>query len=220
MTQMRLEQVGAVGGILFIVLQLVGQLLIQAGGSEPSFDASAQEIVEFFEARKTFLFNTGSYVSTISIIPLLAFLGSLRGALRRAEGEAGWLTLVASGAGLLFLALGAAGGFWHIAVFRIEGIDPQIARLLFDLGNFNFATMWVMLGALVFAVGLASILYGAFPRWLGWMGLVVGLGLVLARIVWTSTVAFTPYVLFWVWLVAISVVMFRRARVQPGSDVR
>ena len=211
MAQRRLEQVGAAGGILFIVLQLVAQALLQVGGGEPSFDASAEEIVAFFDARDTLLFNIGSYLTTLSVIPLLGFLASLRGALRRAEGEAGWLTLVATGAGLLLLALVAGGGFWHIAVFRIDGLDPQIARLLFDLGNFNFATMWVVLGALVFAVGLAAIWYGAFPRWLGWMGLVVGIGLVLARIVWTSTVAFTPYVLFWVWLVAISVVMFRRA---------
>ena len=99
---------------------------------------------------------------------------------------------------MLFLALLVGGGFWHIAVFRIdEGLDPQIARLLFDLGNFNFATMWVTLGALVFTVSLAAIWFGAFPRSLGWMGLVVGVGLVIARIFWTSTVAFTPYVLFW-----------------------
>ena len=80
MAQKSLEQVGAVGGILFIVLQLVGQTLIQVGGGEPSFDASAQEIIEFFEARNTLAFNTGSYLSTLSVIPLLAFLASLRGA--------------------------------------------------------------------------------------------------------------------------------------------
>ena len=220
MAQRRLEQLGAVGGILFIVLQLVAQFLIQAGGREPSFDASAEEIVAFFEATDTSLFNIGGYLITLSVIPLLGFLASLRGALRSAEGEAGWLTLVATGVGLLFLALLVGGGFWHHAVFRIDGLDPQIARLIFDLGNFNFATMWVTLGALVFTVGLAAIWFGAFPRWLGWMGLVIGIGLVIARIFWTSSVAFTPYVLFWVWLVAISVVMFRRARAQPGSDVR
>ena len=212
MAQRRLEQVGAAGGILFIVLQLVAQFLIQVGGGEPSFDASAQEIVAFFEARDTLLFNIGGYLITLSVIPLLGFLASLRGALRSAEGEAGWLTLVATGAGLLFLALLVDGGCWYHAVFRIDGLDPQIARLLFDLGNFNFATTWVTLGALVFTVGLATIWFGAFPRWLGWMGLVVGIGLVIARIFWTSTWAFTPYVLFWVWLVALSVVMFRRAR--------
>ena len=76
--------------------------------------------------------------------------------------------------------------------------------------------MWVTLGALTFAVGLATISFAAFPKWLGWMGLVVGIGLVVARIFWTTTVAFAPYVLFWVWIIAISVVMFRRARAEPA----
>jgi hypothetical protein len=209
-----MAQIGAAGGILFIVLQLVSQFFIQIGGSEPSFEASADEIVAFFDARDSFLFYTGGYLSTLSVIPMLGFLASLRGALGRAEGDGGWLTPVATGAGLLFLALLAGGGFWHLAVFRAEGIDPQISRLLFDLGNFNFASMWVVLGSLVIAAGLVTVRYGAFPKWLGWSGLVIGIGLVVARIFWTSTVAFTPYVLFWVWLAAISIVMIRRSRAE------
>ena len=212
MTQRRLEQLGAVGGVLFVALQIVGQLFIQVGGSEPAFDASAAEIVEFFEARDSTLFYIGSYLSTLSIIPMLGFLATLRSAMRRAEGEGGWLTLTATGAGLLVLALVAGGGFWHLAVFRNEGLDPQIARLLFDLGNFTFATIWVVLGALVISVGLSAVGYAAFPKWLGWTGLVVGIGLVVARVFWTSQAAFTPYVLFWAWLIALSVVMFRRAK--------
>jgi hypothetical protein len=152
------------------------------------------------------------------LVPLLGFLATLRGALRSAEGQDGWLTLVATGAGLLFLALLAGGGFWHIAVFRNEGIDPQIIRLLFDLGNFNFASMWVTLGELLFAVEIATVRFGAFPTWIGWMSLVVGIGLLVARIFWTSPVAFAPYVLFWVWLVAISVVMFRRSGARSTDD--
>jgi hypothetical protein len=49
------------------------------------------------------------------------------------------------------------------------------------------------------------------------MGLVVGVGLVVALKFWTSMVAFTPYVLFWVSLAAISVVMYRRARAHKGA---
>ena len=89
MTQGRLTRIGAGGGILFIVLQLAGQSFIQIGGREPSFEASAQEIVAFFEARDTFWFDTGSYLSTLSVIPLRGFLASVRGSLSRAKGEGG-----------------------------------------------------------------------------------------------------------------------------------
>ena len=135
--------------------------------------------------------------------------------MRLGEGESEWLTFVATSAGLLFLALLAGGGFWHHAVFRLEGLDPQISRLLFDLGTFNFANMWVALGTLVLAVGLSAIRHGTFPKWLGWSGVGLGLGLILARIFWTDMIAFTPYALFWVWLIAVCVVMFRRAQVEP-----
>ena len=201
----------------FVFLQLVSQSLIQVGGSEPSFSAPAAEIVDFFEARNEALFNIGGYLSLLSFIPLLGFIASLRAAMRVGEGDAGWLTFVATGAGLLFLALLAAGGFWHHAVFRLDGLDPQISRLLFDLGNFNFANMWVVMGTLVLAVGLSAIWQGTFPKWLGWSGVVVGIGLILARIFWTETIAFTPYVLFWVWLIAVCVVIFRRAKVEPDD---
>ena len=215
MEQIRLRRAGAVGGVLFVVLQLVSQSLIQVGGSEPSFSAPAAEIVDFFEARNEPLFNIGGYLSLLSFIPFLGFIASLRAAMRVGEGEAGWLTFVAAGAGLLFLALLAGGVFWHHAVFRLDGLDPQISRLLFDLGNFNFANMWVVLGTLVLAVGLSALRHGTFPKWLGWSGIVVGIGLILARIFWTDMIAFTPYVLFWVWLIAVCVVMFRRAKVEP-----
>ena len=207
------ERIGAIGGVLFVALQLVGQSLIQVGGSEPSFDATSQEIVEFFESRNTVLFNIGSYLSVLSLIALLGFLGSLWNVLRRAEGEPGWVSLVAVGAGLGVVALLFGGGAWHLAVFRIdEGLDPQIARLLFDLGNFTFATSWVLFGALALSAAAASLWLAAFPRWLGWTGLIVGIWLVTAPIYWTSPVAFAPYVLFWVWLVSLSVVVFRRAK--------
>ena len=184
----RLQRFGAIGGILFVALQLIGQGLIQVGGSEPRFDASSQEIVEFFQERNSTLFNIGSYLSTLSFIAMLGFLGSLWNILRRAEGEPGWISLVAVGAGVGVIAHLLGGGAWHLAVFRIdEGLDPQIARLLFDIGNFAFATSWTLFGALALSVAAASLWLAAFPKWLGWAGLVIGVGLITAPIYWTST---------------------------------
>ena len=54
-TKSRWEQIGAAGGILFVVLQLVSQMLIQIGGSEPPFDSSAEVIVDYFMNRNLFL---------------------------------------------------------------------------------------------------------------------------------------------------------------------
>ena len=100
-------------------------------------------------------------------------------------------------------------------IFRIqEGLDPQLGRMLFDLGNFAFATTWVFFASLLLATGLGAVQYGALPRWLGWASIVIGIGLLLARIIWTSQAAFVPWVLFWLWLIIVSVILIRRA----GND--
>jgi hypothetical protein len=63
--------------IVFVVLQMASQALIQAGGTEPPFGAPAEAIVAFFMAKDGQLFALGEYLSTISLIVFLWFLGSL-----------------------------------------------------------------------------------------------------------------------------------------------
>jgi hypothetical protein len=209
----RWEQIGAAGGIVFVVLQMAAQALIQIGGAEPPFNATTETIVAFFMARNSQLFTTGEYLSTLSLIALLWFLGSLWSALRRAEGEPAWLSFVAAASGLMIVATISAGSGWALAVFRqAEGLDPQIARLLFDHGNFAFANAWVMLASLCLATGMVSIRTGALPRWLGWAGILIAVGLLTARAAWASSgLVFIPFGLCYLWLIAISIVLIRRA---------
>jgi hypothetical protein len=216
----RLEQIGAAGGIIFVVLQMVSQALIQAGGGEPPFDATTETIVSFFMARNSQLFALGEYLSTLSLIAFLWFLGSLWSTLRRAEGEPAWLSLVAAASGLMIVATVSAGSGWPLAVFRRdEGLDPQIARLLFDQGNFAFANAWVMLASLSLATGVVIIRTRALPRWLGWAGVVIAVGLLAARAVWASSgLVFVPFLFSYLWLIAISVILIRRARTSENPQ--
>jgi hypothetical protein len=211
----RWEQIGAAGGIAFVVLQLAGQSLIQVGGAEPPFSAPAEEILAFFAARDSGLFAIGGFLSTLSAVAFVWFLGVLWAALRRHEEEPAWLSLVAFGSGLAAMAVTLAGSGWELAVFRIEeGLSAEAAMTLFDQGNFGFATLWVPLAGLVLATSVLAIREGALPRWLGWYGLLLTVGLLAARTVWASSgIAFGPYVLFWVWLIATSVALMRRV---PG----
>ncbi len=213
MSNSRLEQIGAAGGIVFVALQMASQALIQVGGAEPPFDATTETIVAFFMARNSQLFALGEYLSTLSLIAFLWFLGSLWSALRRAEGEPAWLSFVAAASGLMIVAAVSAGSGWPLAVFRQdEELNPQIARLLFDQGNFAFANAWVMLASLSLATGVVSIRTGALPHWLGWTGVLIAGGLLAARAVWASSaLVFVPFGLCYLWLIAISIVLIRRA---------
>ena len=57
------------------------------------------------------------------------------------------------------------------------------------------------------------------PRWTGWLAIVSGLGLVLARISWTNYVWLLPYLMFWVWVVSVAVLLLRRnVRTVAQSD--
>lgn len=205
-------RLGAAGGIIFVAMQMIAQGMIQVGGAEPPFTASAGEILDFFAARDPLLSQLGGYTSALSFVPFIWFLGAMRSVLRGIEGEGSWMSDVAFGCGLISTAISVIGG-WDLAIFRIgEGLDPQIARLGFDLGNFAFASTWVMLGGMLLAVGTLAFRPGAMPRWVGWASLVIAVGLLGARFVWTSQVAFVPYVLYWIWLIGMSVALLRSAK--------
>jgi len=79
------EKAAAGGGIAFVVLQLLGQALIQIGGAEPPFTASADEILAFFNNRDPVLAPIGGFLSILSIIAFIFFLGALWAALSRVK---------------------------------------------------------------------------------------------------------------------------------------
>jgi hypothetical protein len=213
-----LKKIGAAAGIAYPVLQMAAQGLIQIGGSEPPFSASAQDILAFFQARNLALFQVGGYISVLSVVVFIWFLGALWDTLHNEEGGTGWLSMIAIGSGVATAAALNEGG-WSLAVFRLnDGIDPQIARLLFDQGNFNFANSWVTVGSMVLAAGLILKRSNRFPSWFGWVSILLAVGLFLARVVWTSSIAFAPYVLYWVWMITLGVMMMRRASTGELSE--
>jgi hypothetical protein len=213
MGQAGMRKIGAIGGIAFVVLQMAAQGLIQVGGLEPTFGAPATDIVAFFQARDARLVNLGDYLTALSSIAFLWFIGALWHEMRRVEREPGVLSMVAAGSGLIAVAVISAGSGWPLAVFRVEaGLEPQLARYLFDQGNYAFATMWVFAASLMLAAGLAGLRYGLLPGWISWLGLVAAAGLLAVRFIWASPsgVVFLPYMLFWLWLIAVGVVFLRR----------
>ena len=214
------EQLGAAAGIVFVVAQVAANnLMEQVGGNEPPFYAEAPEIMDFFMTRDGRLFRLGDYLMTLSVIPFVWWLSVLWARLRRAEGKAGWLSVAALGSGLVSATQLVNGGRWTLAMGRIEeGLNPELARTLFDMGNLNFANIWVSLAGILIAASILSIQTGALPKWLGWAGLVVALGLIIARAFWErSGVVFTPYAFFWLWMIVTSVVLIRRAG-RPDSS--
>jgi hypothetical protein len=209
------QKIGAAGGIAFVALQLASQMLIQIGGSEPVFNAPTEEIVAYFLNRNLLFASIGGFLSIVSIIIFLWFLGVLWATLQDHEGEPAWLSLLAFASGVVGMAIMLGGSGWELAFLRLgDGLSAEIIQLLFDQGNLTFANFWVALASMLLATGIITIRYAALPRWLGWFALLLAAALLSVRAVWftASGIKFMPYVLFWIWLSATSVTLYRRMR--------
>lgn len=204
-----------ISGLLFLILGLGAQGFIQIGGAEPAFDAPAAAALGFFETRDPELFTVGAYLSVLALVTFLWFLSGLWVVLREAEGGTAWRSMVAFASGLVFVAFVTNGG-WQLAAFRAaEGLDAQLARFAFDMGNLGFASSWVALASLLIASGWIMVASRSLPNWLGWWAIVAGAGFLAARAVWTMPFWFFPYALFWLWVIAVSILLIR-GRFEPA----
>lgn len=195
-----------IAGLATILLIFGGQGLIQVGGGEPPFDAPARVIADYFAARDQTLFAVGTYLNIVAVVVFLWFAGGVY----RVLGD-DWRGPIALMSAVLGVAPVLAGG-WELAVSRVpEGVDPQIARLAFDMGNLSFASGWVALGSFAVAVGWSALASRALPAWLGWWAIIAGVGLIVARAVWTTPIWFVGYALFWLWVLILSVRFLRRS---------
>ncbi|GAA4558330.1 hypothetical protein [Planotetraspora kaengkrachanensis] len=204
-----LSTIGA-AGMAATLLLFGAQGFLQAGGAEPAFDADAAEIQTFFDTRGPELFSAGAYVSLLGLVAFLWFLGGVHALLRHSEEPQAWRSAIALVSGVVFVSTVITSG-WELAAIRVEdGLDPQLARFAFDMGNLWFATSWMALGSFALATGWVILSSRVLPHWLGWWAVIAGTGLVAARAVWTTPLWFFPYALFWLWVIALSVRCLRR----------
>jgi hypothetical protein len=207
-----------VAGIGSLVLVGVSQAMSTTGG-EPSFDAPAAEILSFFEAQNETLVAAGSFVGLLAVLAIAWFLAGVWAVLRQAEGDPAFRSTAALTSGVIFLALVMSPG-WELASFRTgDGVEPQLARLAFDAGNLGFANSWLALGSFLLAAGWIFLTARSLPNWLGWLALVAAFGFLVGRAFWTTSIWLIPYALFWVWAVAVSVLLLRgrlRSEQSPG----
>ncbi len=205
----RLSRATGIAGLATMVLIFVPG--IARSGLEPGFDAPSADITRFFQSIHSPQADFGSFFMTAGLIAFLWFIMGLSVLLRAAEGEPPWRSAIAAASGLLLVALALAAN-WEAASFRVDDLDPQIARYAFDQGNLSFANGWVALGSFAVCAGWVIASTSIVPRWLGWWAIFSGLGLALSRAAWTSEIWLLPYALFWLWVATVSTVLLRRSR--------
>ena len=137
--------------------------------------------------------------------------------LRSAEGEAPWLSSIAMVSGVICVAL-VLSGSEVAAVLRADDLDPQIARYAFDESQGAFANARVALGSFAVCCGWIIASTRFLPRWVGWLAIASGGGLVLSRISWTNQIWLLPYLVFWLWVLIVSVLLLRRSFRRTASS--
>jgi hypothetical protein len=199
----RPPRLAMLSGAVFVVLVVVAFVVL--GGSTPDEDASARKVLNFYndhEARQI----AAAIVLAASVPFLLIFSAVLHRTLRAFEGPGGWLSTLALAGGVVAGAGFLMGAGVHLALTDAANKDAiGAAHALNFLDALDFPSFALPIGVLVFATGFSTFRRaGALPRWLGWVGVIVGL------------LVFTPagFIFFGasgLWILVASIVLYLRA---------
>ena len=186
------------------VLRLILGPIIAASGQEPGFTGDAAAVQNFFRSVNSFGSDFGTFLTTVGLIGMLWFAVGLAVLMARAEGPPAWRSAIAAASAISFGVLNL-NGYWQAAAHRADSLPPELALFAFDVGNAAFANSWVAMGSFSVAAGLVMLTGRFMRRWLGWAAVVAGVGLILSRVDWTSSIWFFPYAIFWIWTITVSV---------------
>lgn len=200
----RWERFAPLTGVVAIVLFVIGVIVEESTASRPD-DETPANVLRWFQDNSTDLI-AGSVLYAVGAVLLIWFFGSLRAALRTAEGGTGRLTAIAYGSGLL----AAVGLLMSVAptaqgAFQEDDLAPETAQALVFVGDSFFGVTEFALVPMFVAVGLLTLRTRVLPVWLGWVGFAIALLLLIIPIGWAGVVWAFP-----LWTIIVSILLFLR----------
>ena len=208
------ERWGALGGILFVILVVVSALL---PGDPPKTGDSTAEMAKFI-ADKGDQLRVAGYLGAVAIVPFFWFLGSLWRFLRRDEGGAPRLAVMAALGGVFAVTVGAIGGIVLALLPMVRSsLTPGLLRILYILSS-NIAFMALFgIATLLVSASLVIIRSRGMPVWLGYFGVLaavvalIGAGATVSTNDTLFTFGFVGFLLASLWILILSVLMLRSA---------
>ncbi|MDQ3250789.1 MAG: DUF4386 family protein [Actinomycetota bacterium] len=190
-----LPRLGAVCGILYVVLILVGNSLYESGNE-----------------------TTGLAMELAGMILFVPFLGYLFSVLRAAEGEDGWLSATAFGAGLMGITIKFASIAPVLAVNNMEE-GTQLYRSLELMNGASFNLSMFPYAVLAVAVFTLTLRTRVLPVWIGWMGAVTAPALLVNAMFFLAE-NIMAFLLFMLWVILLSAVLtWRAGRINVETSV-
>jgi hypothetical protein len=205
----RWERFAPLSGIVAVVLWVIAELVTQ--DTEIMEKDTALEVLAVFRDDTNTLI-TGGIIFVFGVVFFIWFLGSLRARMWRAEGGLGRLTAIAYGSGML----AALCLLFQVApivqgAFDDDDLSPGAAQSLQMISEAFFGGTEITLIPMFLAVGLLTLRTPVFPRWLGWVSLLIALVLVIIPIGWAGVVFLFP-----LWTLVTSVLLFIKPPPPPG----
>jgi hypothetical protein len=207
----------ALGGVVYVVLFVVGTMFLYSGA--PSGDDAPGKFTAWFsDAGHRDRIHTGWVLVGLSIVFLLWFIAALRRSVAATDRV-----------GILTSIVGLGGGVYAAVALAAVGLEDGIKTMSDDTFQHRVYpplihaaddASWVMhasgaagLAMMIVAASYMFMSRGTWPRWAGWLGIVVG-------ILTLASVAFFPQFLFLLWILIVSLLMFfRPERYEPVTTM-
>jgi len=203
------SRVGGAGGVVFFVslAVLIVLMPLSHSVSEPAFDAPSNAFLAYAKSESN-LPAALELAGVLGLFGFVVFAGVLAEKLRRHDEAWNVPSVLVLLATAVFTASWLAlFGLRFANRFRHADLDASGAGVLYGLSNGVFVSSWAAIGGFLIASGVASLWSRAFPAWLGWAAIVIGIAMVLSVASPLSAVWFFPYFLFFFWVLAASVVL-------------
>jgi hypothetical protein len=225
----RWERLGAATGIAFVVFLLASFLVIP--DTPPALDDPVAKIRSFYVDNSS-AWQASTYLTGLAAFFFIWFLGSLRGALERAEAHvAGGVRLARivtpAGAVTLALALVNSAVSDALATRVAAEADQAVIRALYDVLSFTVTFTAFPIAALVAATSVVSYRTDLLPPLVTWLGLslvpawlVAGFGMFVESGAFspTGSVGFVVLLVWVAWVLAVSASLIRRAGTAAFPD--
>jgi hypothetical protein len=171
------ERWAAGTGVAYVVFAVIGFFFVP---DPPKPSVSNEGLLAYF-ATKTEELSFQVFFFALAGISFLWFIGTLAGALRRAEEGSLGLAAIAVAAGATANAVFLAGMVsWSALAASADSIlDQGVARGLYDVGRFAYTLSGVPAAAFVLAISVGTLRTRFLPTAVGWAGLLLALILVL-----------------------------------------
>jgi hypothetical protein len=199
---------GALGGIAYVVLFIVGTILLYSGAPDSS-SPPAKIIAYYSDSGHRDRISIGWIVAGLGVFFFLWFLSALRRAVRRWEREDGYLTSLATIGGVVYATLALAALALNMGIRTMSDdtfhhtVYPGIIHAADDASYILHATGGAGAAAMIIGASLAAMRAAIVRPWIGWLGVVAGI-IALASILFFTQIAIA------IWILVVSGLLFAR----------